>query len=150
MVNIILLIMLLFTGVAEAQVTPAIAQKGNNVRTPGLSNIGVLPCVATAVDPVYTEGFQVGCSVRLNGLMRVDTGGGGGGTSSTFGAAFPATGTASGWFDGTNMQGARVFDLDTGGGTQYVAGSTLRCSAVGGSTECLPATAIDEIGRAHV
>ena len=150
MVNIILLIIMLFAGVAEAQVTPAIKQKGNNVGPPGLSNIGVLPCVATAADPVYTEGFQVGCSVRLNGLMRVDTaGGGGGGTSSTFGAAFPATGTAAGWFDGTNMQGARVFDLDTGAGTQYVAGSTLRCSAAGGSTECLPATAIDADGIAN-
>ena len=147
---ILFILMLGLCGVVEAQVTPAIKQKGNNVGPPGLSNIGVLPCVATAADPVYTEGFQVGCSVRLNGLMRVDTaGGGGGGTSSTFGAAFPATGTAAGWFDGTNMQGARVFDLDTGVGTQYVAGSTLRCSAAGGSTECLPATAIDADGIAN-
>ena len=150
----ILFIMLLGVGLygvnVDAQVTPAIAQKGNNVRTPGLSNIGVLPCIATAVAPVYTEGFQVGCSTDLAGTMRTTVGGGGGGgTSSTFGAAFPATGTASGWSDGTNMQGARVFDLDTGAGTQYVAGSTLRCSGAGGSTECLPATAIDADGIAN-
>ena len=150
--KLILLIILLCSMVVnvEAQVTPAIKQKGNNVGPPGLSNIGVLPCVATAADPVYIEGNEVNCSVRLNGTMRVDTaGGGGGGTSSTFGAAFPATGTASGWSDGTNMQGARVFDLDTGVGTQYVAGSALRCSGAGGSTECLPATAVDADGIAN-
>lgn len=144
------LIVLLCSAVSvEAQVTPAIKQKGNNVGPPGLSNIGVLPCVATAVAPVYTEGFQVGCSTDLAGTMRTTVGGSAGGTSSTFGAAFPATGTASGWSDGTNMQGARVFDLDTGAGTQYVVGSNLRCSAAGGSTECLPATAIDADGIAN-
>ena len=73
--KLILLIILLCSMVVnvEAQVTPAIKQKGNNVGPPGLSNIGVLPCVATAVDPVYIEGNQVGCSVRLNGTMRTDT-----------------------------------------------------------------------------
>lgn len=58
-----------------------------------------------------------------------------GGTSSTFGAAFPATGTAAGYSDGTNMQGARVFDLDSGGGTQYGLGVNLRFAGAGGSTE---------------
>ncbi len=58
-----------------------------------------------------------------------------GGTASTFGAAFPSTGTASGFSDGTNMQGARVFDLDTGGGTQYGLGVNLRRTASGGSSE---------------
>lgn len=58
---------------------------------------------------------------------------GSGGTSSTFGAAFPATGTAAGYFDGTNMQGARVFDLDTGVGTEWDIGVSLRLPAPGGS-----------------
>jgi len=61
--------------------------------------------------------------------------GGSGGTASTFGAAWPAAGTAMGWFDGTNMQGARVFDADSGGGAEYVAGVMLRTSGAGGSTE---------------
>lgn len=61
--------------------------------------------------------------------------GGAGGTASNYGSAFPATGTASGYSDGTNMQGARVFDLDTGGGTQYVLGVGLRLSGSGGSVE---------------
>lgn len=63
-----------------------------------------------------------------------------GGTSSSFGAAFPATGTAAGFTDGTNMQGGRVFDVDSGAGTQYVQGVNLRASASGGSVE-IPAPA---------
>ena len=62
-------------------------------------------------------------------------GGGGGGTSSVFGAAFPANGTAAGYSDGTNMQGARVFDGDTGAGAQYVIGAMLRASGSGGTVE---------------
>jgi hypothetical protein len=58
---------------------------------------------------------------------------GSGGTSSTFGIAFPATGTAAGYFDGTNMQGAWVHDLDTGGGTEYNLGVSIRLPGAGGS-----------------
>lgn len=58
-----------------------------------------------------------------------------GGTASSFGDPFPVDGTASGFNDGTNMQGARVFDADSGVGTQYVLGSMLRASASGGSVE---------------
>jgi hypothetical protein len=58
-----------------------------------------------------------------------------GGTSSNFNDFFPAIGTAVGFNDGTNMQGARVFDADTNGGAQYVLGSVLRASAPGGSVE---------------
>lgn len=66
-------------------------------------------------------------------LCSSESGGGGGGTSSTFGAAFPATGTAAGYNDGTNMQGARVFDGDSGAGTEYDVGTLLRVPASGGS-----------------
>jgi len=58
-----------------------------------------------------------------------------GGTASDFGDPFPVTGTAAGFNDGTDMQGARVFDADSGAGTQYVLGSILRASAPGGSVE---------------
>jgi hypothetical protein len=120
-----------------------IQQKGNNLVEPGLTNIGVLPCIASAAAPTYTEGLQVGCSTDLAGAVRMSGGGGGGGgTSSNFGAAFPAAGTAAGFSDGINMQGARVFDGDSGAGTEYVAGAILRCVASGGSTECFPPTAV--------
>lgn len=58
-----------------------------------------------------------------------------GGTSSTYGSAFPSSGTAAGYSDGTNMQGARVFDADSGAGTQYVLGVNLRIAGSGGSVE---------------
>lgn len=74
-----------------------------------------------------------------NDSMRVTivSGGGSGGTSSNFGSALPSAGTAAGFSDGTNMQAARVFDLDTGGGTQYGLGVNLVRRASGGSAELI-------------
>lgn len=66
---------------------------------------------------------------------QVTSFGGSGGTASNFTSAVPASGTAVGFSDGTNMQAARVFDADTGAGTQYVQGVSLRASGSGGSTE---------------
>jgi hypothetical protein len=62
---------------------------------------------------------------------------GSGGTSSNFGSATPSAGTAAGYSDGTNMQSPRVFDLDSGAGTQYGLGINLRRSASGGSAELI-------------
>ena len=45
--------------------------KTNNNAAPGATNVGVLPCVATAAAPAYTEGNQVGCSTNLSGAARV-------------------------------------------------------------------------------
>lgn len=67
--------------------------------------------------------------------VAIVSGGGSGGTSSTFGAGIPGVGTAVGLSDGTNMQAPRVFDLDTGGGSQYVQGMGIRLSSSGGSVE---------------
>ena len=50
-------------------------------------------------------------------------------------AAAPASSTQIGGTDGTNLQAARVFDADTGAGSQYVLGTILRKSASGGSVE---------------
>lgn len=53
---------------------------------------------------------------------QVSSFGGSGGTASAFAAAFPSgasSGTAIGFTDGTNMQGGRVVDADTGAGTFY-------------------------------
>lgn len=46
--------------------------KSHNGGAPGATNVGVLPCVATAADPTYTEGSQVGCSTTLVGAERVE------------------------------------------------------------------------------
>ena len=66
---------------------------------------------------------------------QVTSFGGSGGTASNFTSAFPATGTAAGFSDGTNMQGSRVFDGDSGAGTQYILGVGLRKTASGGTVE---------------
>jgi hypothetical protein len=51
------------------------------------------------------------------------------------GAAIPTSSTQVGGTDGTNLQPIRLFDADTGGGTQFVLGTVLRQSASGGSVE---------------
>jgi len=76
---------------------------------------------------------NVGDSANNAVRVSIVSGGGSGGTASSYGAAFPATGTAAGFSDGTNMQGARVFDMDTGAGSQYVLGVGIRGEASGGS-----------------
>jgi len=66
---------------------------------------------------------------------QVTSFGGSGGTASNFGSAVPSTGTAAGLSDGTNMQSPRVFDTDSGAGSQYTTGVSLRKTASGGSVE---------------
>jgi trimeric autotransporter adhesin len=51
------------------------------------------------------------------------------------GSAIPTSSTEMGGSDGTNLQAIRVFDADTGVGTQYILGVGLRKSASGGSVE---------------
>jgi hypothetical protein len=62
-----------------------------------------------------TRGAERALSVQIvdGSGAQVTTFGGSGGTASNFGSAVPATGTASGFSDGTNMQLARVFDTST-------------------------------------
>src|SRR5215831_13828206 len=84
-----------------------------------------------------TRGAQQALSVQIvdGSGNQITSFGGSGGTASNYGSAFPASGTAGGFSDGTNMQGARVFDADSGAGTQYVLGAYLRKAASGGSVD---------------
>jgi hypothetical protein len=86
-----------------------------------------------------TSGNLITAGDNANNALRVNVvaGGASGGTSSNFGSAFPSAGTAAGFSDGTNMQTGRVFDADSGGGTQYVLGANLRRIASGGSAELI-------------
>lgn len=61
----------------------------------------------TTSAPSYTTAQTSPFSLDTAGNLRVNvvTGGGSGGTSSTFGSAFPGTGTAIGLTNGTNMVG---------------------------------------------
>jgi len=83
------------------------------------------------------RGTQQALSVQIvdGSGNQITSFGGSGGTASNYGSTFPTSGTASGYSDGTNMQGARVFDADSGAGTQYVLGVSLRKTASGGSVD---------------
>jgi hypothetical protein len=103
------------------------------------SNFGsAFPASGTAIGAKDSAGTNMAAlNLDASGYLKVNVaaGGGSGGTSSSFGSAIPATGTAAGYSDGTNMQLARVFDYDTGAGSQYVAGVGIRLSSSGGSVE---------------
>lgn len=52
----------------------------------------------------------------------------------TTGAAAPTIATQVGGSDGTNLQSARMFDVDTGAGTEYAIGTSIRLPGSGGSS----------------
>jgi len=66
--------------------------------------------------PTCVAGSGCWFQTDANGLLKVAiaSGGGTGGTASSFGAAFPATGTAVGFTDGTNMVSGRVRNPGSG------------------------------------
>lgn len=57
--------------------------KTHNAAPPGADNIGTLPAIATADDPTYTEGQQVGLSVGLDGKLRTNASSDGGSSTPT-------------------------------------------------------------------
>lgn len=84
-----------------------------------------------------TRGSERAISVQIvdGSGAQVTTFGGSGGTASTVGSAVPSSATAAGASDGTNMRIPRVFDTDTGGGTEYTLGVNVRLGASGGGVE---------------
>lgn len=56
---------------ASVTVSGVTGTKSNNAVVPGATNLGVLPAIATAAAPSYTEGYQVGLSTDLAGALRV-------------------------------------------------------------------------------
>lgn len=68
--------------------------------------------VFNSVAPTYSNRQVAPFQVDTNGNLKVNiiAGGGSGGTSSTFGAAFPATGTAAGFDDGSGNMAAATVD----------------------------------------
>lgn len=113
---------------AAGAVASGSADSGNPVKVGGKYN---------ATPPTIADGQRADLQTDANGYLKVNVAAGGasGGTSSSFGSADPGTGTAAGFSDGTNMREARVFDLDSGAGTQYGLGVNLRKIASGGSVE---------------
>jgi hypothetical protein len=109
--------MLLSVSISQAQVVPGTI---NAKVDDGVGN----KITSTVVGP--SRGLDTNC---------LNCAGGGGGTSSTFGAAFPATGTAIGLSDGVNMRPGFAVDADTGAGTTFVQGFNALFRGVGGPVE---------------
>jgi hypothetical protein len=99
------------------------------------TTVTIQPRDASTGSAVPNVGNTSDNTIRVH-IIASDVGGGGG-TSSSYGSAFPASGTAAGYSDGTNMQGARVVDADTGGGTVYVQVQNLVRRASGGPVELI-------------
>ncbi len=109
---------------------------GTDNTTNSTSKLPVIPARANTAAPTWTDGNMVPLSVDTSGALRIT------GTISapnnsvgTNNATAPTSSTQIGGFDGTNLQAARIFDLDTGAGTQYIIGVGLRKAASGGSVE---------------
>lgn len=83
----------------------------------------VILAVASENSPSLQEGDITFLSVGLDGTLRTSAGT----TNVTAASSFTN--------DGATNRLARVFDADTGGGVEYVAGAILRKSAGGGSVE---------------
>lgn len=109
--------------------------------TNSTAKLPVLPARANTSAPTWTDGNQVPLSVDTAGALRI-TGSISASNASIGinGAAIPTSSTQTGGTDGTNLQPFRVFDVDTGAGTQYVQGVSLRLSSSGGSVEFGTAT----------
>lgn len=50
-----------------------VGTKSSNGGVPGSTNLGILPAVANAVAPTFTEGNQTGLSVDLSGALRTSS-----------------------------------------------------------------------------
>jgi hypothetical protein len=89
-------------GASTAALQPTNAAQGST--TSGQTGTLIEGAVTTAA-PSYTTAQTSPLSLDTSGNLRVNVvaGGGSGGTSSTFGAAFPGTGTAIGAKNGSNM-----------------------------------------------
>lgn len=94
----------------------------------GTKNAGTAATNSELVGGVYnstpltlTNTQQSSLQLDSSGYLKVNvaTGGGSGGTSSSFGSAFPSTGTAIGASDGTNMQALKV---DSSGFLKVIGG----------------------------
>ena len=109
------------------QVYATLVAKQASVKiTDGVSTAGVKPAstAAVATDPAMVV------AVSPNNTISVSIP-----SVGVVGAAVPASATQAGGSDGINLQTPRVFDADTGGGTEYVQGAVLRKTASGGSVE---------------
>src|SRR5712664_767774 len=101
------LALLIYLGLVSAAAAQVVTNPQSNAGTYAAYNTSLPTCV---------NGSGCWLQTDLNGNLKIAiaSGGGSGGTASTFGAAFPATGTAVGFTDGTNMVAGRVRNPGSG------------------------------------
>jgi hypothetical protein len=125
-------------GVAIPASTPgllAMGSDGTNSRyllvdsagRPVVSGAGVAGTPAGGV--VSVQGVAGGVAVPISGTVTASFA-----SVGVTGAAVPASADQIGGSDGTNLQAARIHDLDTGAGTEFNLGISLRLPGAGGST----------------
>lgn len=100
----------------------------NSAGSPVVVGSGVAGTPAGGV--LSVQGVAGGTAIPISGTVSATNP-----SVSTNNSAAPGSSTQIGGSDGTNLQAARIFDADTGGGTQYVLGAILRKAASGGSVE---------------
>lgn len=124
--------------------TPAIIAAGSDgtnsrylsVDTSGRATVVGAGVAGTPAGGVLSiQGVVGGTAVPISGSVTASNA-----SIGTNGSAIPASSTQIGGSDGTNLQAARVFDVDSGAGSQYVLGVNLRRSSSGGSVEIGDAT----------
>jgi len=74
------------------------------------------------------QGVASGTAVPISGTVTATNP-----SVGSTGAAIPASGTFISGSDGTNLQGIRVYDSDSGAGTEYTLGAIIRLPGSGGS-----------------
>lgn len=77
---------------------------------------------------VSIQGVSGGQAVTVTGTVTAPNP-----SVSATGSAVPASGTYISGSDGTNLQGIRVYDSDTGAGTEWTLGAFIRLPGSGGS-----------------
>lgn len=97
----------------------------------GTFNVTGTGTAGTPASGVVTiQGIVGGTAVPISGSITATNP-----SVGTNNSAIPTSSTQIGGSDGTNLQAARVFDLDSGAGSEYVIGVGLRKIANGGSVE---------------
>lgn len=124
-------------GVAIPASTPGVLSMGSdgtNSRYISVDSSGRVVIVGAGVagtpagGVVSIQGVASGTPVPVSGTVTATNP-----SVSTTGSAVPASGTYISGSDGTNLQGIRVYDSDSGAGTEWTLGAFIRLPGSGGS-----------------
>jgi len=116
--------------------------KSNNGGVPGATNLGVLPAVANAAAPTYTEGFQVALRTNLAGDVAITLDG------ESVAVTNAALGVTGGGVEATALRVTLASDstglvsVDDNGGSLTVDSAQLPAALVGGRLDVVVGAAL--------